>query len=88
MAGDGIRLSIAPPREVYGFRASAEALPGLGPDVILGSGEVEIRCYPNGTCDAATLYLQDADKPADATNNRLRIVMMPLNGAPLVFADW
>lgn len=43
-----------------------------------------VECEPNGTCDAATIYLQTTG----AATERKRVVVMPLGGAPLVFDQW
>ena len=67
-----------------GWRASADLDGGLGPEIVLGSGDaVEIRCYPNGTCDAATLYFE-----ATSGARKARTVLMPLGGSPATFAAW
>ncbi len=75
-------LTLAPELEVYGYRGAADVTGGQGPDVVLGSsGQVVIGCGPSGACDASTLYLQQG-------NEKLRVVTMPLHGAPKIFGGW
>jgi prepilin-type N-terminal cleavage/methylation domain-containing protein len=67
-----------------GWRSSADLNGGVGPLVTLtGSEVVEIRCYPDGRCDGATLYFSDT-----RSTRRSRTVMMPLGGSPAVFETW
>ena len=75
---------ISPPLEIFATRSSAELLPGLGPETTIGNGTAEIRCYPNGACDASTLYIHNTKKD----HGKVRVVVMPLNGAPMIFGDW
>jgi prepilin-type N-terminal cleavage/methylation domain-containing protein len=68
-----------------GWRSTADLNGGVGPLVTLAaSDEVEIKCYPNATCDAATLYFSDVN---DATS-KARVVIMPLGGSPVVYESW
>ena len=71
--------------QINGFRTSAEIVPGLGPaTVIIGGGEAIIECRPDGECDAMTLYI----KSTGSQEKFARVAVMPLNGAPLIFARW
>ncbi len=69
--------------EIYGTRASAETVAGLGPQTVLGTSDYSILCYPNGSCDPVTIYLQTKKQAKKA-----RTVVMPLNGSPLYFSQW
>jgi type II secretion system protein H len=46
--------------------------------------ERAIACYPNATCDPATLYLE---QPGVA-GQQARIAMVPLGGGPIVVDSW
>ena len=77
------RRVVQPPLEVNGFRPSAEVNPGAGPQTLLGTGTTEVRCLPDGSCEAVTMYLRDT-----VTSEQTRVVVMPLAGAPQVFGSW
>lgn len=47
--------------------------------------ELYIECFPNGSCDAVTLFLE---KPVGANTSQARIAILPLNGNPKVFNNW
>ena len=69
--------------KVAGYNTAAEINPGTGPGTPLGSG-IPIHCFPDGSCEPITLYLQSEDDP----NNRARVILMPLNSTPQVFGEW
>jgi len=69
---------------VTGWRPVADLAGGIGPGIALApEDEVEVRCYPTGTCDAATLYFE-----AITGIRKARTVLMPLGGSPATFASW
>jgi prepilin-type N-terminal cleavage/methylation domain-containing protein len=79
------RVTLDEDVEVNGVRPSAEINPGLGPaTVIVPAGEAIIECEPDGTCDPMTLYLKSTGNQEEFA----RVAVMPLNGAPLIFAQW
>lgn len=79
------RITLDEDVEINGYRGSAEINPGLGPaTVIVPGGEAIIECTPNGTCDPMTLYLRSTGTQEELA----RVAVMPLNGAPLIFAQW
>ena len=68
-----------------GWRPAADLAGGVGPSVILNAtDEVVIQCYPNSTCDPATLYFDTATPPS----NPARVVLMPLGGSPVTYDSW
>jgi hypothetical protein len=68
-----------------GWRQTSDLAGGVGPAVALGtSDEVVIQCYPNSTCDPATLYFDVSAGPSDPA----RVVLMPLGGAPVAYNSW
>jgi len=78
------RQQISRGTRLAGWRPSSDLDGGVGPQIVLGANdEVEIRCYPNGRCDAATLYF---DQPNG--QRKARTVLMPLGGSPAVFSAW
>ena len=52
-----------------------------GPGVALAGDEVIIQCYSNSSCDAKTLYM-------NSKNEKYKVVVLPLNGSPLIMNDW
>ena len=79
-------IYIPPEVIVAGYRNSADLEGGQGgPETALTAGStLEVKCYTTGACDAMTLYLQTT-KGGD---RRTRVVLMPLNGTPLVYGGW
>ena len=82
-----------PPLAVVSLGANVE-LVGVNFDADAGSGETsppaigtdyELECFPNGTCDAQTLYLAERDA---ARTDALRVIVFPLNGTPAIFDGW
>lgn len=74
--------TLPPELAIQGYRNGADVNGGAGPAVVLGAnGQVAISCAPSGACDASTLYLQQGSE-------RLRVVTMPLHGAPKIFGGW
>lgn len=70
--------------EIVGYRTSAEISGGAGPEVVLGpSGQVTIDCNARGACSPSTIYLRDTDR-----GDEVRVVTMPLHGAPRVFGGF
>ena len=47
----------------------------------------ETHCYPDGTCDARSLFFQ-ATTPGAAADNFARMSVMPLGGAIMTRPDW
>ena len=71
--------------DLVGWRPTADLNGGSGPSVTLGAAdEVEILCYPDARCDAATLYFQAHDPP----HEQARTVLMPLGGSPALYRSW
>lgn len=71
--------------DVAGFSNVAQLSAGTTPDNPLDVGDtVAIHCFPDGSCEPITLYLQSVDDP----DNRARVVLMPLNSASQVFDSW
>jgi len=71
--------------DLVGWRPTADLNGGVGPSVTLGAtDEVEILCYPDSRCDAATLYFQAHEPP----HEQARTVLMPLGGSPALFRTW
>jgi len=74
--------TLPPELAIQGYRSGADVNGGSGPEVMLGaSGQLAINCAPSGACDASTLYLQQGSE-------KLRVVTMPLHGAPKIFGGW
>lgn len=71
---------------VAGYRNSTDLTGGQGgPETALSVGStLEVKCYTTGACDAMTLYLQTTE----GGERRSRVVLMPLNGTPLVYGGW
>jgi prepilin-type N-terminal cleavage/methylation domain-containing protein len=77
--------TISLPRNIVvaGVRASAD-LSGLGIETTSAAGdELEVRCYPDGRCDGATIYLQTSDQ-----RRRARVAVLPVGGSPITFDTW
>lgn len=71
-------------QEIVGYRNSADINPGSAPAVALGPGDqVTIDCNARGACAASTIYLEDTKK-----GRRMKVVTMPLHGAPQVMVGW
>jgi prepilin-type N-terminal cleavage/methylation domain-containing protein len=80
-------MSIPPQDALVGWRPTADLNGGVGPSVNLGAtDEVAVQCYPNSTCDAATLYFDTA--AGQGASAKARVVLMPLGGSPVVFESW
>lgn len=47
----------------------------------------EARCYPDGRCDARTVFFK-ASKPGKEIDNYARMSIMPLGGAIMTRRDW
>jgi len=82
-----------PPLAVQSLGPNVE-LVGVNFDADAGSGETNppaigtdyaLECFPNGTCDAQTLYLAERDA---ARSNPVRVIVFPLNGTPAIFERW
>jgi prepilin-type N-terminal cleavage/methylation domain-containing protein len=76
------RLGIDERIEIFGTSPAAEIDPGVTPVPLIG--EHTISCFPNGACEPMTLYLRSTG----AQKKYGRVVVMPLNGSPLVFNQW
>lgn len=73
--------------QLKGWRPNADLVGGAGPSVLLAAtDEVVIQCYPNSSCDAATLYFDWA--PSEGSSAPARAVLMPLGGSPVVYDSW
>jgi hypothetical protein len=75
------------PLPSYGWdRRDRVADSGLEPGGLVrpfsGAGQT-IECFPNGACEPKTLYFENK-----TGGDRTRVVVMPLNGSPLVFDAW
>ena len=66
--------------EASGYTDQAILDDGQAPAVALGTAE--IRCYPNGVCDGATVYFQGR------RGDRARVAVLPLGGAPVTYRTW
>ncbi len=49
--------------------------------------ELEMRCYPDGTCDPHTLFFE-ATVPGATSERHARLSIMPLGGAIMTRRDW
>jgi prepilin-type N-terminal cleavage/methylation domain-containing protein len=47
-----------------------------------------VNCYPNGTCDGATLFFQAATGNTGNLDFRSRVSVLPLGTATLIRNDW
>lgn len=47
-------------------------------------GEAQVKCRPDGTCDAKTFFLETTG----SRKRRTRLIIMPLTGMPIVFEGW
>lgn len=78
-----LRRRVLPPSvEIAGFRTVAEVNEGVTPTTLPATHT--IPCFSNGTCQPHTLYLQSTGDKVE----RSRVVVMPLNAAPLIFRNW
>jgi prepilin-type N-terminal cleavage/methylation domain-containing protein len=68
-----------------GWSSEAELEVGSSPALPSPPFDIMTRCYPDGTCTAMTLYLQDAKRP----DRKARVVVLPLNGMMTqCFSGW
>ncbi len=70
---------------IRGYRAGASLTEGaLAPPTPLAAGSsLQVRCYPDGSCDGLVIYLA-----SDRGTRKARVVVMPLGGSPLTFDGW
>lgn len=68
---------------VTGYLPSSEVSEGAGPGKFLPD-ELVMSCYPGGTTDAMTFYVQGNG----GSSGRARVVVMPMAGEPLVVGSW
>jgi prepilin-type N-terminal cleavage/methylation domain-containing protein len=67
-----------------GYTTAAMLSNGTNPAVTVGStGQFEVYCRPDGTCDGITIYLASKNGAKKA-----RVVMLPLGGTPMTFPSW
>lgn len=67
-----------------GFRTGATLTSVTAPETALAAGAtLEIRCYPDGSCDGMVIYTSSTRGARKA-----RVVVMPLGGSPLTFDSW
>ena len=73
--------------DIVGYKSEVIMSGGLGgPTDLLDSGdELEIHCYPNGSCDKVTVYLE---RGSGAATEQARVTLLPLNASPKVFGSW
>jgi prepilin-type N-terminal cleavage/methylation domain-containing protein len=77
-------VTLHPSITLVGYTPSAVLADGGTPAVSVASaGSLELRCNPDGTCDATTLYLSDRKGV-----RRARVVVLPLGGTPMTFDRW
>ncbi len=71
---------------VAGTRPVADVDGGLGgPSVPLVAGAPHtLRCFANASCEAGTVYLESTTSQSE----KLRVIVMPLSGAPLILQGW
>jgi type II secretion system protein H len=71
-------------REIsYGGWADVPDLDGTAAIDPFGTDHT-ILCFPNGTCDGGTVFLEEAGKSGE----QARVAMVPLNGGPVVYDGW
>jgi len=77
-------FAITGKQRIVGYRSAPDINPGSAPQISLGpADQVTIDCNPRGACAASTLYFEDAGK-----GTRMKVVTMPLHGAPQVIRGW
>lgn len=74
--------TVGPTIEVAGWTARAVLDDGGAPEEAPGADPVELRCYPDGLCDAITIYF------GGRRGDRARTAVLPLGGAPVVSPTW
>jgi prepilin-type N-terminal cleavage/methylation domain-containing protein len=52
------------------------------------NGSVAKTCYPNGTCDAMTVYVAKRNASGLADGDHFRIIVFPLSGVPTTLKGW
>jgi prepilin-type N-terminal cleavage/methylation domain-containing protein len=77
-------VTLHPSITLAGYTPGAVLADGRTPALSLASGDsLELRCNPDGTCDAMTIYLNDRRGV-----RRARVVVLPLGGTPITFDRW
>lgn len=69
---------------VAGYRDASDLTEGLGPGTTVGSTEVTMQCLPNGSTDPITFYIDGEG----STSERARVVVLPLQGEPVIMDGW
>jgi hypothetical protein len=72
--------------EIYSVGDTAATLPGSVAPAFIGGSIVAKRFFPDGTCDAMTVYLRRTGSTDPAT--RQRVFVMPLTCTPGTYKDW
>lgn len=78
------RSTVVDAIKIDGYRDSAALASTGGPDESFTSGELDLACYPDGTTDARTFYV-DWD---GSQSLRARVVVLPLSGQTVVSKGW
>ncbi len=67
-----------------GYTTSANLTAGGAPAVPTTAGSTfEIHCFPDGTCDGTTIYLQSTN-----ARRKAKVAVLPLGGTPMTFDVW
>jgi prepilin-type N-terminal cleavage/methylation domain-containing protein len=72
--------------EIYSVSDNAATLPGGAVPAYIGGAVVSKKFYPNGTCDAMTVFLRRTG--SSNTQTRHRVFAMPLTCQAGMFKDW
>jgi len=78
------RFELPAEYEINGYLPTAELAAGTAVFNLLAASTHEVKCFPSGACEAVTLFLH---RTADS-EERQRLVLLPLMGSPMVFKDW
>ena len=69
---------------VGGYRAATDLTAGLGPGTAVPSDGLAMECLPSGSTEPMTFYL-DSD---GSSSERMRVVVMSLQGQPITLDGW
>ena len=84
-----VQTTVLPPNvQVVGVADAMQTQPGgPAPPALPGGAPVMKRCYPDGTCDGATVFLSDRRKDP-GVEDPYRVVVAPLTGVSAVSKGW